>query len=95
MKNVVTEIFQERDNNLKQNTSIVLYGVPEKKSGAQDVSTILHSINVYCTISKIQRLGKPLPECNKASTTDVGQNELSRKPDQLRPLLVTFGTEAE
>ena len=30
---------------------------------------------------------------NRAS--DVGQNELSRRPDRSRPHLVTFGTEAE
>ena len=58
MKNVATEIFQERDNNLKRNTSIVLLGVSEKKSAAQDVLTILHSIVVYCTNKQNSTFGK-------------------------------------
>ena len=40
-------------------------------------------------------MGKLLPERNRAFTTDVSQNELSRRPDRPRPLLVTFGTEVE
>ena len=73
----------------------MLLGVPEKKSDAQIVPAILHSIVVYCKISEIQRSGKLLPEHNRASTTDVTQRELSWGPDWYRPLLVTFGAEAE
>ena len=40
-------------------------------------------------------MGKLLPEHNKASTIDVTQRELSWGPDWSRPLLVTFGAEAE
>ena len=47
MKNVVIKMFQERDY-------IVLLKVPEKKSYALVVPTILHSMCVYCTTSKIQ-----------------------------------------
>ena len=47
MKNLVDEIFEKCSNNSKRHTSIVLRGVPKKKSDAQVMPTILHFIDVY------------------------------------------------
>ena len=73
----------------------MLLGLHRRKNNEQIVSTVLHSVGVYGTISKIQRLRKLLPRCSRVSTTEVTQNELFRSPDRPRPLLVTLGTEAE
>ena len=88
MKNSVTEIFKERDINSKRYTSFVLLEIPEKKSYVLAVPTILHSIDVYCTLSKIQQVEKLLPEHKRASTADMTQNESSRTLDRPRPLLL-------
>ena len=68
MKEAANKIFQKRSFNSRRYSSIVLIGLPEKsKMYKHALPATLHSIDVYCTISKVRRFGKLLPDCELLS----------------------------
>ena len=71
MKNIDKEIFQKRDVNPMRHLSAVLLNVPEKKNDIFLVTIILHSVKMYCAVSKVQRLGKLLFPGSKSAAFSV------------------------